>query len=159
MDIKSQIRKLKLTGTLYLWTYTENDRNYSGWNLSTTPESLSDLHELLNLMEQCQWSTTKTIRVQPPTPTQLNTVNNRNGKANWKSTSELILKANKNVDADSWNYRIGTNNLELTFGTKKLVELRNSLNKISKGNGDFAITDELDENILYFWPNNQQTGA
>ena len=155
MDIKSQIGKLKLTGTLYLWTYTENDRNYPGWNLSATQESLRDLHELLNLMERCEWSTNKTLKVQPQTTTQLNTVNNRNGKASWKSTSELILKSNKNIHEDSWNYRAGTNNLELTFGAKKLVQLRNSLNEIANGNGDFAISDQLDENILYFWPNNE----
>lgn len=155
MDIKSQIGKLKLTGTLCLWTYTENDRNYPGWNIGATRESVKSLHELLNMMERCEWSTTKAVKVQPPTPKLLNNVNNRNGQANWKSTSELILKANKNIDENSWNFRIGTNNLELTFGTKKLIELRNSLNEIANGNGDFAITDDLDDNILYFWPNNE----
>ena len=155
MDLKSQIAKFKATGNLYLWTYTENDRNYLGWNISATRESVKSLYELLNMMERCEWSTTKEVKVQPPTPNLLNTVNNRNGQANWKSTLELILKSKKNIDDNSWNYRIGTNNLELTLGVKKLIELRNSLNEIQKGNGDFAISDELGDNILYFWPTNE----
>jgi hypothetical protein len=45
------------------------------------------------------------------------------------------------------------NGIEIQFGKEKLTELQNAINGIPKGNGDFAISDQNEENILYFWWN------
>ncbi len=45
------------------------------------------------------------------------------------------------------------NGIEIQFGKAKLTELQNAIKGIPKGNGDFAIFDHNDENILYIWWN------
>ena len=41
--------------------------------------------------------------------------------------------------------------LEISFGRKKLRELREAIVQIPNGKGDYSIADEYDENIATFW--------
>ena len=50
-----------------------------------------------------------------------------------------------------WLIKELDNGIEIQFGKEKLTELQNAIKGIPKGKGDFAISDQNEENILYFW--------
>ncbi|WP_157471551.1 hypothetical protein [Marinifilum fragile] len=151
--MKAQIEKYKISGKVYAWTYKENQRNYPGWNFSVDLKASECLSALLSLMNDCEWSSKKTISTELPTESQLKVPNNRNGVASWKSKSNLTLNCKTSESENYWKINELDDGIEIQFGKAKLTELQNAINGIPKGNGDFAITDQHEENILYFWWN------
>ncbi len=151
--MKAQIEKHKASGKVYVWTYIDNNRNYPGWNFTVDLKASESLSELLNLMYNCEWSTKKKITTELPTQAQLNVPNNQNGIAKWKSIPNLTLNCKTSESENHWLINELDNGIEIQFGRKKLTELQNAINGIPKGNGDFAISDQNEENILYFWWN------
>lgn len=151
--MKELINKYKVHGKVYAWTYNDNNRNYPGWNFTVDSKGSESLCELLNLMISCEWSTKKKISLELPTKMQLNVPNNQNGTAKWKSISNLILNYHTCESENYWLINEFDNEIEIQFGKEKLTELQNAINGISRGIGDFAISDLNEENILYFWWN------
>ncbi|SDH08093.1 hypothetical protein [Psychroflexus sediminis] len=149
--MKAEIEKYKVKGKVYTWTYKDNQRNYPGWNFTVDSNASESLFELLNLMDACEWSTKKTLPTTSPTQNQLNVPNNQNGTAQWKSKPNLTLNYKTNESENHWRINELNNGIEIQFGKTKLTELQNAINGIPKGNGDFAICDQNEENILYFW--------
>jgi len=151
--MKAQIEKHKVSGKVYAWTYKDNNRNYPGWNFTVDLKASESLSELLNLMSACEWSTKKKITTEIPTQAQLNVPNNQNRVAKWKSKPNLTLNCKTSESENHWLIKELDNGIEIQFGKEKLTELQNAINGIPKGNGDFAISDQNEENILYFWWN------
>lgn len=151
--MKELINKYTVYGKFYCWTYKDNLRNYPGWNFTVDSKGSESLCELLNLMISCEWSTKKKISLELPTKMQINVTNNQNGIATWKSKPNLILNYNTCESENYWLINEFDNEIEIQFGKEKLTELQNAINGISRGIGDFAISDANDENILYFWWN------
>lgn len=151
--MKEQINKLKITGKIYLWKYLENSKNYPGWNITVDKTGGDNLLELINLMKTCEWSSKKSIQIFKPNQEQLNVPNNKNGKAEWKSTQNLILNLKKEVEPDFWEVIDKGNDIEILLGNNSLLKLENSIKRILNNEGDFAISSNDDENILYFWWN------
>ena len=151
--MKESINKYKVHGKVYAWTYKDNNRNYPSWNFTVDSRGSESLCQLLNLMISCEWSIKKKIALELPTKMQLNVPNNQNGIAKWKSKPNLILNYNTSESENYWLINEFDNEIEIQLGKEKLTELQNAINGISKGIGDFAISDENDENILYFWWN------
>ena len=149
--MKSKIEKHKINGKIYTWIYKDNNRNYPGWNFTIDSKASENFLELLNLMNTCEWSTKKAIKTELPTQAQLNGVNNQSGIAKWKSKPNLTLNCKTNESRNHWLINELDNGIEIQFGKTKLVELQNAIKEIQKGNGDFAISDKNEENILYFW--------
>ena len=89
--MKAQIEKHKVNGKVYTWSYKDNNRNYPGWNFTVDLNASKSLSDLLNLMNDCEWSTKKTISTELPTELQLSVPNNQNGVAKCKSKSNLTL--------------------------------------------------------------------
>ncbi len=148
-----EIDKLKATGKVYLWEYSENDRNYPGWNMTVNNEAAQSLDKLLDLMDSSEFPSSKSIELTIPTQAQLNVPNNRKGEANFKTIKTLKLCFKKFDDQELWETKRNRNELEIRFGAKKLKEFRNAIMGIPKGEGDFAIADGQDESIVYFWWN------
>jgi hypothetical protein len=151
--MKAQIEKYKISGKVYAWTYKGNNRNYPGWNFTVDLKAGESLSELLNLMNTCEWSTKKTISTELPTQAQLNVPNYENGNAKWKSKPNLTLNCKTSESDNHWLIKELDTGIEIQFGKAKLTELQNAIKGIPKGNGDFAIFDQNDENILYIWWN------
>lgn len=151
--MKSEIEKYKLKGKVYNWKYKDNSQNYPGWNFTADLEASESLTELLNLMSNCEWPTQKTILIDLPTQAQLNVPNNQNGNAKWFSKLNLILNFKKLESENHWIIKELDNHVEIQFGKAKLTELQKAIIEVQKGNGDFAVSDEKHENILYFWWN------
>ena len=151
--MKEIINKLKVKGKIYIWKYLENSRNYPGWNITTDKIGGESLLELIDLMKTCKWSSKKTFQTIEPNKNQLNVSNNRNGKAEWKSAQNLTLNLKKEIEPDFWEVIDKGNDIEILLGNNSLLKLENSIKRILNNEGDFAISSNDDENILYFWWN------
>ena len=77
--MKEQIEKFKISGRVYIWKYTDNGRNYPGWNMTVDNSASQELSQLFDMMEKCEWSTNKKVLTTQPTDKELSTPNNRNG--------------------------------------------------------------------------------
>ena len=151
MDLKNQIERFKVSPNISIWKYLENNRNYPGWNFNASPNTVQEIIHLLMLMEECQYSTSKKMILKKTTDSQLRIPNNRKGLAKIKSLNELVLYSKKESDSNLWKINEIDSRIEVYFGEDKLKELVNSLNRIIKGENDFAISDINEENIIYFW--------
>lgn len=149
--MKEQIEKFKLNNNIYVWEYIENTRNFSGCNITFEKNAGNDLIKLLNLMISCEWSTKKTLKSVSPDIHILNSVNNRKGLAEWKSKPHIILSLKKNEDENLWKIINHEDYFEFQFGTNKAIEFQKSIEFCLIGKNDFAISDNAEENILYFW--------
>jgi len=149
--MKDKIEKLNINGKIYVWKYIENSRNYPGWNFTADKKASESFTELFRLMQSCAWSSKKEIKTTIPTEIQIKIPNNRNGIAKWKSVSKLSICLKKIDDKNFWKIMEKEDEVEIHFGENKIVELETAINRISKGNGDFAISNNLEEDILYFW--------
>jgi hypothetical protein len=151
--MKEKIEKKNILGKVYVWKYLENSRNYPGWNFTVDKIASASLLELLDLMKNCEWSSSKEIEISNPTENQIKVPNNQKGSAKWKTVSKLILSSKKNTDKELWKVIEKETAIEIQFGENKLIELEKAINGIPKGIGDFAITSDSEENILYLWWN------
>ena len=151
--MKAKIEKFKINGKVYAWTYKDNQSNYPGWNFTVDKNASESLSELLDLMNACEWSSKKSIRLEMPTEFQIAVPNNQNGMARWKTVSKLTFNHRKTESENHWVVKKSENGIEIQFGINKLTELQNAINGIPKGEGDFPISSKNNENILYFWWN------
>ena len=155
-QMKEKIEKHNINGKVYAWKYLENSRNYPGWNFTVDRKASENLSELLKLMQQCDWSSKKEIQTSMPTEYQIKVPNNQNGIAKWKATSKLIFNSKKVEDKNYWKVIEKENEIEIQFGENKLAEFEKAINGIPKGEGDFAISSNSEEDILYLWWNGEQ---
>ncbi len=151
--MKAQIEKYKINGKVYCWKYKENERNYHGWNFTVDLKASQSLSELLDLMSLCEWSSKKKIVIDVPTTSQLSVPNNQGGRAKWKTISKITLNCKKSEHENLWTIRELGDEIEIQFGKTKLTELQKAIKEIPNRKGDVAITDQNEENILYFWWN------
>lgn len=152
---KEEINKFKISGQIYFWKFLENKIKFPGWNLTADQTGCESLLQLFELMKQNEWSTKKEIQTVVPTELQIKVPNNQNGNAKWKYAKTQILNYRRTSASDEWMISENSDTVEIRFGTDKLTEFENSISKVQKGSGDFAISDfeENDANILYFWWN------
>lgn len=153
--MKDKIEKHKINGKVYTWKYLENSKNYSGWNFTVDETAGGNLVELLNLMKQCEWSSRKEIQISKPTENQIKVPNNQNGSAKWKTVSKLILTSKKTAEKEFWQIIEKESEIEIQFGKNKLIDFEKAICGIPKGIGDFAITSDSEDNILYLWWNSE----
>lgn len=60
-DTREKTERLPVSGHIYIWKYIDNERNYPGWNITMDNLASQGVINLLDLMDQCEWSTNKTI--------------------------------------------------------------------------------------------------
>ena len=156
LNMDTQITKFKIKGRVYLWKYKENARNYPGWNLTMNNPASNSLTELLDLMKYSEYQSRKKVKITTPTSQQLDVPNNRNGQADFISVNNLLLNFEKFEDPNFWKIIENDDQIELRFGSERLTELKKAIMGIPEGEGDFAISDERDENILYLWWNSEK---
>lgn len=149
--MKEKIEKFKISGKVYIWKYSDNGRNYPGWNLTMDNLASQEISKLLDLMSNCEWTTSKKLLTQRPTGNEVFTPNNRRGHANWTTKEKMAITHKANESPDFWAVIDKEAELEIRFGKQKLMELKRAIESIPTGKGDFSIADRQDENILTFW--------
>ncbi len=139
----------KLSGRVSLWRYTENDRNYPGWNINADLTGCESLLELLDaLISDGQGS--RSIHLTPPTPAQLQVPANQGGTAAWVAPAKLRVSLSD--VASDWRFPQDQNPASLMFGSEWVAPLREGLVGMSAGRGDFSIgKTSIDSLGLWFW--------
>lgn len=150
---KDLIEKFQINGSIYLWKYKENQRNYPGWNLTVDKVASESIIKLLDLMLKCEWSSKKHVTLSQPTNSQISVPNNWKGTATWMAATSLTLSLIKTDKINYWKIHEKLPSIEIAFGSSKLQELKIAIAGIPKGKGDFSIGNENDEDILNFWWN------
>lgn len=78
----SPVNTWRQSGRVSLWRYTENERNYPGWNLNADAAGCRSLLELLDALT-ITGAGGRMVTVTQPTSEQLRVPNNRGGAAAW----------------------------------------------------------------------------
>jgi hypothetical protein len=151
--MKEKIAKLKISGQVFIWKYSDNTGNYPGWNLTVDKLASEELSNLFDMMSKCEWSTSKTVRTSKPMETEIAVPNNQNGNAKWSTRPAIIFCTKSNLSPHHWIISEMPDSLEINFGKQKLQKLKEAIISIPNGNGDFSISDENQTNILTFWWN------
>jgi hypothetical protein len=67
--------------------------------------------------------------------------------------SKLILSSKKVAEKELWKVIENETEIEIQFGENKLIEFEKAISGIPKGIGDFAISSNSEEDIVYLWWN------
>jgi hypothetical protein len=138
----------KQTGSVALWRYTENQRNYPGWHLSADDAGCASLIALLDAFAADGNAGTRTLSVTRPTSEILAVPNNRS--ASCVAPDKLLLSFSD--VASQWSFPDSLDPAELTIGADWLPKLRKAIAGIPHGEGDFSIgLSKGDSLALTFW--------
>ncbi|MCD9087613.1 hypothetical protein [Stenotrophomonas sp. SY1] len=140
----------KQTGSLVLWYYTENERNYPGWHLTADTEGCRSLIALLDALANDGEPAMRTFQIKPPTAAHLAVPNNRAGHAAWHAPGKLKLAFSS--DPCEWKFPVKQELAVLALGAEPLRAMRNGLEDVLQGRGDYCI-DVPHRNCapLWFW--------
>ena len=142
----SAIEKFKVKGAIYLWKYLSKQNSYPGWNITADKEGCDSLSALMTVMENSDFPSKKSLRTERP----IKQVKVANQTSTFGTLQFLTLRYIKE-EMNNWVIEEGENELVVLFGGKKLIELKRAINNVRDGQGDFSISDDKGENILYFW--------
>lgn len=148
-----KVAKWKQRGEVYCWRY-RGASNYPGWNFSADQEGCASLREVLDLMISSPYSSKAIIRIARPTASVLAAVK---GPDHWSSATELQLSHPKfTVEASHWSLTSKDGQVAVTIGVSGLKEIREGVNDVSQGQGDWAAPNDDEEiedsQLIYFWP-------
>jgi len=144
------VERWKQNGSLYLWRYLENTRNFPGWHLSADDLFCQSFADLTEKMLAARWNSQKTLLVTPPSSRILNVPNNRGGEAQWKSAQSLLLKYPKDkVAEDYFSLEEVEGNVVLSVGAQKLRLLCECILGTRQGKNDYSIG--IKDLQLWFW--------
>ena len=141
--MEKAIEKFKFKGKVAIWKFTENSKNYSGWNICFDKTGKSSLLGLLQKMNDSEWPSKKQINLCHPLDLNQGWIEN---VGEYQVAEEVILSHRKSPH--KWHLKSADNKLKITFGMHKLDELREG---IEKEIFDEAIAGEEDPNTLNFW--------
>lgn len=149
---------MSTTPFVYLWTYTENRRNYAGWNLTIAREHgdaiIAALEELRNVRPR---KNSKRFLVRPPTGPILRIPNNRDGAAAWQSVRRLEISLPDDYPDSYWELLRIDETIRIGVGIDMLKTLLASVRGLFEGRGDFSIgppasSPRYASECLWFWP-------
>lgn len=137
----------KPSGTVSLWRYTVNTRNYPGWHLNADAAGCRSLLDLLDALAT-EPGSHRTMPLRPPTEAQLGVPNNRRSPVVAATKLQLALS---DVPAH-WRFPSDPDPAALTIGSDWLAPLRKGLLDITQGRGDYRIGRDADGHLpLWFW--------
>lgn len=124
----------KQAGSVALWRYTENQRNYPGWHLSADDAGCISLIALLDAFSADGVACSRTISIARPTPEILDVPNNRS--AAYVAPAKLLLSFSDTPS--QWSFPDSLDPAELTIGADWLPKLRQAIAGIPRGEGDYS---------------------
>lgn len=151
----SEITAWKQAGTISLWHYTENERNYPGWHLTGDRTGCASLATLLRAFEKLAAEAHRTVAVSTPNKHILAVPNNRGGRAAFRAPSKWRITYLPDADkAQIWQFSEQNAVLELTLGNDALIELLDGIEGVPAGKGDYSIGLDGNEPLWFWrWPN------
>ena len=148
MSTNLRSHQWKQQGSVVLWRYTENLRNYPGWQLTADAMGCHSLVELLDAFDADGVAGSRAVNISPPTPAILTVPNNR--RAQWVAPTKL--RVSFSTTPSQWRFPEALEPAGLTVGAEWLQKLRHGILGIPLGEGDFAIGNSDDGNLpLWFW--------
>jgi hypothetical protein len=135
----------KQDGNVYLWRFKDDSRKFSGWHMTADGDGSRSLNSLLDIFLQSDIDARRTVRLTMPTEKELR-VPNYNKKADpaEKLLLEFVAKENS-----LWSLSCEDKKTTLRVGRTNLLNLRNGIEDIEKGKGDYCIGEKGQE--LWFW--------
>lgn len=135
----------EVTGSIFLWRYKENEKNYPAWNFSASPAGTRCLISILQALKVS--GGVRTLPVTPPTPEVLRVPNNRRGTAKWFAPQKWkIIVAD---GQDHWHFPPARELAILTLGHLCLDELIVGVSSIFES--DYRIGNKDIDQSLWFW--------
>lgn len=137
----------KQRGTISLWRYIENQRNFPGWQLNADGEGCASLIELIDVLRGNPGDE-RTLRLSAPTPRQLAVPNNRT--APWIAPQLWVIQ--HHPEAEHWRFTDDLESATLAAGARWLDLLREGVVGVQAKRGDYSIGGgRLRESRLWFW--------
>jgi len=132
-------------GTVSLWSYRDNLRNYPGWHIGADAAGCVSLLALLDALEVDGAGATRTLHLSPPSPAQLAVPNNRD--ARWDAPTTLRLAVDE--DVAFWQWEVDGARATLRLGKAAMAALRQGVLDIAVGRGDYSVGQGAQ--ALWFW--------
>lgn len=137
----------KLSGSVSLWRYAANTRNYPGWHLNADAAGCRSLLGLLDALATERGSY-RTFPLRPPNEAPLSVPNNRRAAPVAATKLQLALSA----APAQWHLPPDHDPARLTIGSDWLAPLRQRLLAIAQGRGDYTIGEDGNGSLpLWFW--------
>lgn len=133
------VNRWKQEGSLFVWRFQENIRNYPGWHLSADNVRANSMIDLLDRMLAAQWRSEKLLKVMPPPVEVLRVANNMGGKARWESPHSMLIKYPRGKVTDDYWLLEGNNELVFSVGQTGLRLFRYSMIRVLQKEKDFSI--------------------
>ena len=140
----------KFVGSVSLWRYVENERNYPGWNLSADLRGVASLLSILSELQAAGGH--RTVPITPPTLSTLAVPNNRSGKAKYVVPTKWRLHYLRTDEgADAWTFSFEQEVAILALGRNRMLKLIAGIAGLTQGVGDFSIGGSNKLETLWFW--------
>ncbi|MCW4453469.1 hypothetical protein OK348_01445 [Flavobacterium sp. MXW15] len=141
----------KQSGNVSLWYYTENQRDYPGWQLTADAAGCESLMVLLDAMAADGIAASRTIELKPPSRARLAVPNNKSGLAAWRAPGKLRMVFSSNPS--EWSFPPGLDPAVLAVGSDWLAPLREGISGIALGRGDHSIgpADRSGSRLWFWW--------
>ena len=150
----------KMQGSLYLWRFDRNGRNFDGWHLHVDDAASASIADLIDRMLASEKLCRKVIDVVPERPLPVDP------DLPWYAASQLVLiYAREEVEANYWLAELKSDKLHLTLGTDKMQELKAGVVGVPLGKDDYAIGPDVNHakmtgkerwkhECIWFWSRN-----
>jgi hypothetical protein len=135
------------SGSIMLWRYTENQRNFPGWHLTANAEGCASLIALLDFFAASGAPGFRTLTITAPTQAALAVANNRSAA----SVAPDKLRLTFSGMSSQWLFPESTDPAELSIGTEWLPVLRRAIAGIPVGNGDYSIGPSGSGGLWLWW--------
>jgi hypothetical protein len=96
----SNVGAWKQSGRLFFWRFTENVRDYPGWNYMLDPAGAKSVAALLHVMSKSETGCSRVVQVSQPTTEVLRIPNNRG--AGCVTPTKLRIELDI-ADPDAWS--------------------------------------------------------
>lgn len=137
------------TGTVSLWRYQGNQRNYPGWHLSADMAGCASLLVLLDALEEAGAGATRTVQLLAPMANVLRVPNNRGAELDAPSAVSLAMAE----APDTWQWDLDGGRMRVQLGAACLQKLRKGIMDIAAGEGDYSIGGaDMDRLWFWWWP-------
>ena len=143
------VSRWKQNGLAAFWREPKSDH----WNLTADDECCRSLIELIDLMQNAQWSSRAQVSLTMPD----RTANGDVAGAKFAKSIEICYPKDQ-VGREHWEIR-SDQNLSLEIGFDRLFELRSVVNDIRVGNGDYSIGSDANPLWVWWWVNSPNDGG
>ena len=138
-------------GKLFVWTYPDGGKSFSGWHLTADGNECTRLSGAIQGLADGSLSELQAFPVSPVISAVLAVPNNRHAKA--RSARELRVVAAE--DPRHFSLHEHDEALTIAAGRERLEELRKNIIGITRNQGDFAMVPDgkrpAPDQALWFW--------